>query len=129
MATSNTPPAAPTHIQLAVDGDWVPSSCTLPTVEQPLRVAEFDEFFADAVQSVERQTPTTLNLTIALAAEAVARDLAEREVACCSFFTFELHPATADTLVLRIGVPDSATYIAVLDAVEASTGLASLGTT
>ncbi|WP_174187509.1 hypothetical protein [Nocardia barduliensis] len=23
-------------------GEWVPDSCTLPTVEQPVRVAEFD---------------------------------------------------------------------------------------
>ena len=25
---------------------WVPESCKLPTVEQPLRVAEFDALFA-----------------------------------------------------------------------------------
>ena len=31
---------------------WVPEACTLPTVEQPVRVAEFDELFAtlDAMQ-------------------------------------------------------------------------------
>ena len=33
---------------------WVPEACTLPTVEQPLRVAEFDELFATAVRPVER---------------------------------------------------------------------------
>ena len=25
---------------------WVPQACTLPTVQQPLRVAEFDGLFA-----------------------------------------------------------------------------------
>jgi predicted metalloendopeptidase len=29
---------------------WVPEACTLPSVEQPLRVAEFDEVFANAVR-------------------------------------------------------------------------------
>ncbi|MEU9473975.1 hypothetical protein AB0D78_47270 [Streptomyces avermitilis] len=26
---------------------WIPASCTLPTTEQPLRVAEFDALFAE----------------------------------------------------------------------------------
>ncbi|MBB6551859.1 hypothetical protein [Nonomuraea rubra] len=37
---------------------WVgPSACTLPTVEQPLRVAEFDALFAGAVQGVAPPGP------------------------------------------------------------------------
>jgi len=95
---------------------WVPSACTLPTVDQPLRVAEFDQLFARSVQAVRRVEPTTLDLTIASTAEAEARDLARREIACCSFFSFDFVPAE-DALVLRIGVPVS--YAAVLDAVEA----------
>lgn len=39
---------------------WVPQSCTLPTVEQPLRVAEFDALFATAVRSAERLRRTEL---------------------------------------------------------------------
>lgn len=97
---------------------WIPSACTLPTVEQPLRVAEFDQLFARAVQDVRRIDPTTLELTIASSAEAEARDLARRESTCCSFFTFDFLPAD-DALVLRIGVPVSSTYTAVLDAVQA----------
>ena len=97
---------------------WVPSACTLPTVEQPLRAAEFEQLFARSVQAVRRVDPTTLDLTIASTAEAEARDLARREIACCSFFTFDFLPAD-DALVLRIGVPVSATYAAVLDAVQA----------
>jgi hypothetical protein len=97
---------------------WVPSSCTLPTVEQPLRVAEFDRLFAESVQDVRRVDPSMLELTISSNAEAGARDLAAREVACCSFFTFDFVPV-GDAVVLRVGVPVSSTYSAVLDAVEA----------
>jgi hypothetical protein len=28
---------------------WVPEACTLPTVDQPLRAAEFDDLFATAL--------------------------------------------------------------------------------
>ncbi|TCN42817.1 hypothetical protein EV644_102548 [Kribbella orskensis] len=98
---------------------WVPSACTLPTVEQPLRAAEFEQLFARSVQAVRRVDPITLDLTIASTAEAEARDLARREIACCAFFTFDFLPADDDALVLRIGVPVSATYTAVLDAVQA----------
>ncbi|HEX4811142.1 MAG TPA: hypothetical protein VFV66_00105 [Nonomuraea sp.] len=36
--TPNVPP---------MDLGWAPSACTLPTAEQPPRVAEFDALFAD----------------------------------------------------------------------------------
>ncbi|MGW3614623.1 hypothetical protein ACWD6N_33130 [Micromonospora sp. NPDC005163] len=36
------------------EGSWVPQACTLPTVEQPLRLAEFDDLFASAVLEMER---------------------------------------------------------------------------
>ena len=32
-----------------MDDDWIPASCTLPTVEQPSRRNEFDEFLAEDV--------------------------------------------------------------------------------
>ncbi len=35
-----------------VDQSWVPDACTLPTVEQPLRLKEFDDLFRDAVSAV-----------------------------------------------------------------------------
>ncbi|MGW4959586.1 hypothetical protein ACWEPL_20370 [Nonomuraea sp. NPDC004186] len=31
-----------TREAITLDQQWVPSACTLPTAEQPLRVAEFD---------------------------------------------------------------------------------------
>lgn len=96
---------------------WVPSACTLPTVEQPLRLAEFDNFFRTAVHEATRTKPTHLNLVIAPESEAVARDLAERESLCCSFFEFAFESAADGGLVMRIGVPDE--HADVLDALYA----------
>ncbi|MEV0063122.1 hypothetical protein [Nocardia sp. NPDC050718] len=97
-------------------GHWVPTACTLPTAEQPIRVAEFDRFFAESVHSSNRTDPTRLELVLDVGAEAVARDLAARESSCCSFFTFDFD-ATDTGLVLRVGVP--AAYVEVLDAFAA----------
>ncbi|MEV6153769.1 hypothetical protein AB0L53_25835 [Nonomuraea sp. NPDC052129] len=41
-----------THQDIALGQQWVPSECTLPTAEQPLRVAEFDALFAEVVRAV-----------------------------------------------------------------------------
>lgn len=93
--------------------DWVPSSCTLPTVEQPVRVAEFDSFFASSVREAARPTKTRLDLVLADGAEPVGRELAARESGCCSFFTFTFDGAP---VVMHIDVPK--TYVDVLDAFE-----------
>ncbi|GAA1967646.1 hypothetical protein [Catenulispora subtropica] len=69
---------------------WVPQSCTLPTEEQPLRVAEWDALFAGHAVSLSRPQPLRLRVELAGGpgvGERV-RDLAEREGGCCSFFTF-----------------------------------------
>src|SRR4051794_34536524 len=73
------------------DETWVPSACALPTVDQPLRVAEFDDLFANDVLGVE-ETPRGIRLKLRPAPDVVARaaGLAARETGCCSFFTFEL---------------------------------------
>lgn len=97
-------------------GDWVPDACTLPTVEQPIRVAEFDRFFAESVHSTIRTSPTRLDLVLAADAEAAGRDLASRESSCCSFFTFDFD-TTETGLVIQVGVP--AAYVEVLDAFAA----------
>jgi len=97
--------------------DWVPASCTLPTAEQPFRVAEFDDLFATAVRAVERIDPTTLRMTVDAAADDQARDLAERESSCCSFFGFDFHPNNASTVSMQVSVPDA--HVAVLDAFAA----------
>jgi hypothetical protein len=101
----------------ASSDNWVPTACTLPTSEQPLRRAEFDALFATALRSVHRGSRTELALTLAPApgrADAV-RDLVRRETECCSFFDFRLEDG--DPLRLLVTVPDA--YAGVLDALAA----------
>jgi hypothetical protein len=92
--------------------DWVPDSCTLPTVEQPLRMAEFDTLFASSHRSVERSSERRARLVLTgdetLAARA--QQLADAEASCCSFFSFTLTPLTPDranttSVALDIEVP------------------------
>ncbi|MBF6439576.1 hypothetical protein [Nocardia cyriacigeorgica] len=97
-------------------GDWVPDACTLPTVEQPIRVAEFDRFFTNMVRTTRRPGPARLELVLTGDAESTARDLAAQESSCCSFFTFDF-TITADGPVMGVGVP--AAYVEVLDAFAA----------
>ncbi|GAA3124103.1 hypothetical protein JOF29_008662 [Kribbella aluminosa] len=92
-----------------MDDTWIPEACTLPTAEQPLRVAEFDQLFADHLRHADRVDAHTLVLTLAPAARTPTADLIARESGCCSFFTFTLTGATT----LRITVPPA--YTAVLD--------------
>jgi hypothetical protein len=77
---------------LLAGDDWVPEACTLPTVEQPLRRAEFDALFAEDVISVEQPSPQRVRLELRRDADAVARaaQLAVKESGCCSFFTFDV---------------------------------------
>ncbi|KAB1107569.1 hypothetical protein [Micromonospora aurantiaca] len=96
------------------DDSWVPDTCTLPTAERPLRLAEFDGLFHDALRGADRPAAGHLRLHLDGRAEALARDLIARESACCSFFTFDLASPDGDTLTLDIRVP--ATRVAVLDA-------------
>ena len=100
---------------MATPDDWAPDACTLPTVERPLRVAEFDQLFAHALK-VQRPEPTRLDLVLPRDAEATARALASRESECCSFFTFEFE-AAGDDVVMHVGVPPQ--QVEVLDAIEA----------
>ena len=77
---------------------WVPAACTLPTADQPLREAEFDDLFAHDVLSVE-ESPESVRLELRPEPEVAARaaGLAARETSCCSFFTFELSIAEGRT--------------------------------
>src|SRR5262245_28439789 len=100
---------------MTIPEDWAPDACTLPTVERPVRVAEFDQFFT-AVRRFDRTEPTRLRLVIPASAEADARDLSGHESQCCSFFAFDFEP-DGDDVVMYIGVPLN--QIDVLDALEA----------
>jgi hypothetical protein len=99
----------------APDGAWVPQSCTLPTTEQPLRVAGFDELFTSAVQRIERAGPDRLRLDLTADPRVAGRaaELVMAETGCCSFFTFSL-TASGGRLVLEVTVPQA--QAGVLDA-------------
>ncbi|MFU8853674.1 hypothetical protein ACNAW0_22205 [Micromonospora sp. SL1-18] len=101
---------------VTTDDSWVPDSCTLPTAERPLRLAEFDQFFRDAVRGSERLSAQHLRLQLdgAEQVEQTARDLATRESSCCSFFTFDIARPDVHSLTLDVRVP--AAHIDVLDA-------------
>lgn len=95
--------------------EWVPSACTLPTAEQPLRTAEFDHVFRTALRAVDRPGLTRLVLTLESApgrADAV-HDLIDRESQCCAFFTFSL---TAEPGAVRLEVSVPPANVAVLEA-------------
>ncbi|HEY9369124.1 hypothetical protein [Streptomyces sp.] len=83
------------------DLDWVPTACTLPTEERPLRVAEWDALFAGHLTTLERPAPTRhrLSLSEAPGLEERVRELADRETGCCSFFTFAVTPADGAVLL------------------------------
>jgi hypothetical protein len=77
---------------LMADNGWVPDVCTLPTVEQPLRRAEFDDLFAQDLLGVAHESPQRVRLTLrpesSVASRAAGR--AVKETGCCSFFAFTL---------------------------------------
>jgi hypothetical protein len=103
---------------------WVPAACTLPTTEQPLRLAEFDDLFARHVRQVRWNDPTHLVLVLAGGAEvaATAAGLAARETGCCGFFAFDLHIADGR---LELGVSTGQAHADVLAALgDRATALA-----
>ena len=67
---------------------WVPDACTLPTTDQPLRLAEFDALFTADVTDVQQPSADTALLTLRPDPTVAGRaaDLAVRETACCWFF-------------------------------------------
>jgi hypothetical protein len=99
------------------DDDWAPQACTLPTVERPLRVAEFDQLFVDALRGGDRPESTRLQLRLERSAEARARELTARETDCCSFFAFTFTPAGDEHVAVDVSVPTA--HVPVLDALAA----------
>ena len=69
--------------------------------------------FASALRGLHRPTATSLRLVLDATAAVTARELTERETACCSFFTFTITEAGDE---LHIDVDVSAAYVAVVDA-------------
>lgn len=112
--------------------DWVPvDACTLPTKEQPLRVAEFDDVFAASLLAIERAPGAVTKARLLLAGDEGLRGrvqrLADAETACCSFFTFTLTSLSGDevaTLALDVEVlaPHADVLAALLDRAERTRG-------
>jgi hypothetical protein len=96
--------------------DWVPDACTLPTAEQPLRLGEFDDLFATAVDNSQRLSRQHLRLTLTGPADlqTTVQDLASRENECCSFFAFTVVSDAPGRVVFDIEVPVA--HVDVLDA-------------
>jgi hypothetical protein len=81
-------------------------ACTLPTAERPMRLAEFDALFASSARAVTRhEHGARIHLVGGPGLSERVRDLAERETACCSFFTFVVDGQDSD-LTLDISVPE-----------------------
>ena len=78
-------------------------------------MAEFDDLFRDCVVAVDRADATSVWFTLDGGDELAARvlELTARETECCSFFTFNLVPAS-DGQRLLVQVPPA--QVAVLDA-------------
>lgn len=97
---------------------FVPQACALPTVEQPLRLAEFDGLFRTDVLEVRRLNGSGVALHLRPDATVAGRvaELAARETACCSFFTFTVRIGDG-ALVLEVETPPA--YAAVLDSLAA----------
>ena len=92
---------------------WAPESCTLPTVDEPLRVAAFTALFRDHLKRVQRPAPTVAELTLDAESLDRARELATLETSCCSFFSFDVL-AGNERVLMTIAV--SPMHAPVLDA-------------
>lgn len=95
-----------------MDETWVPEACTLSTVERPVRVAEFDALLGGSVRRAARRDAGRLRLELDPSPDvaATAANLAARETACCSFFTFTL-TASGGALRLDVAVPEAHTDV------------------
>ena len=80
-------------------------ACSMPTAERPLRLAEFDALFAASVRKVTRdEHGVRLDLEGGPGLRERVQDLAERETACCSFFTFAIE-GSDEKVMVDIAVP------------------------
>lgn len=87
--------------------EWVKvSACTLPTVERPVRQAEFDELFKE-VARVEEAYPDHIRLHLRRDAAVISRaaSLAAKETGCCSFFSFDLRITKAEAVLSVVTDP------------------------
>ena len=107
--------------------DWAEvEACTLPTVERPLRLAEFDSLFSTSLRAIDREGRTHARLHLVGADDVAARTqrLADAESACCSFFTFAVTEPAPGEVAFDIEVPDAYVYVltGLVDRADAAMG-------
>ena len=86
----------------------IPISCSLEPGDARSQLGEWQDVLLRVVDRSERVSPNRLELSIIPDSEvgSVIR-LAQREAACCAFFTFTVEIG-AERLVLVVEVPDDA---------------------
>ncbi|MGW5001587.1 hypothetical protein ACWEP8_28400 [Streptomyces hydrogenans] len=102
---------------------WVPRSCTLPSGERPLRVAEWDALLSERLTSLSRPQSLRIRLSLAVGegVEERVRDLVARESGCCSFFTFT---TTTDQDLIDLEISVDRAHEAILDGLAARIAVA-----
>ena len=89
----------------------VPIACTLDPSGAESQLNEWAEILHKVVDGSERVSPSRLELRLLPDSDiASVINLAQREAACCAFFSFAVE-IRADHLVLAIEVPDDAVEI------------------
>jgi hypothetical protein len=89
----------------------VPIACTLEPGDARSQLGEWRELLQRVVDGSERVSPIRLELRLLPYVDiATVINLAQRELACCAFFSFAIE-IRADHLVLVVEVPDDAVEV------------------
>ena len=89
----------------------IPIACTLRPSEASYQLDEWQEMLRRVVAGAHRVSANRLELSLSPDADIESViGLAQREVACCAFFSFAID-IRADRLVLAVEVPDDAVDI------------------
>jgi len=89
----------------------IPIACTLEPGDASSQLGEWHEVLRRTVDGSERASPNRLELRLLPDADiGSVISLAQREAACCAFFSFTIE-IQADRLVLAVEVPNDAVEI------------------
>jgi hypothetical protein len=97
----------------------IPIVCTLQPSDARSQLGEWQEVLRSVMDGAERVSPNRLELSLLPDADiGSVISLAQREAACCAFFSFAIE-IQADRLVLAVEVPNDA--VEILDQLVSST--------
>ena len=89
----------------------IPISCTLASGDAKSQLGEWHDTLRRVVDRSERVSPNRLELSLLPDSDIGAViTLAQREAACCPFFTFAVEIG-AERLLLTVEVPDDAVRV------------------